>query len=75
MPFQNRYVITENIARFEALLREGHLDSTQIQTVEFLLARVRVELAGYDTAYVRLAVAGRAASVVAALASLATVLA
>ena len=37
MPFQNHYVITENIERFEGLLREGELDSMQTRTVEFLL--------------------------------------
>ena len=29
MPFQNHYVITENIERFEGLLREGELDCVQ----------------------------------------------
>jgi hypothetical protein len=44
MPFESRYVITENIERFEALLRDDRLDLRQIRTVEFLLAQARAEL-------------------------------
>jgi hypothetical protein len=75
MPFQNRYIITENIERFEVLLREGLLDHGQTRTVECLLAQARVELAECDTPTIRLAVLGHAASVIAALAGLATTLA
>jgi hypothetical protein len=48
MPFQSRYVITENIERFETLLRDGSLDRRQIRTVETLLAQARAELAAFD---------------------------
>ncbi len=74
MPFQNHYVITENIERFEGLLREGELDSMQTRTVEFLLAQARAELAECDAPCIRFGAAGYAASVVAALAGLATTL-
>ena len=74
MPFQNHYVITENIERFEGLLREGELDSLETRTVEFLLAQARAELAECDAPCVRFAVAGHAAALVAAMAGLATTL-
>ncbi len=74
MPFQNHYVITENIEQFEGLLREGELDSLQTRTVEFLLAQARAELAECDAPCVRFAVAGHAAALVAAMAGLATTL-
>jgi hypothetical protein len=48
MPFQSRYVITENIERFETLLRDGWLDRRQIRTVETLLAQARADLAAFD---------------------------
>jgi hypothetical protein len=70
----SRYVIIENIERFEILLRDGQLDSRQIQTVEFLLAQARDDLTALDVRDIRL-VAGQAVAVFAALAGVATTLA
>jgi hypothetical protein len=52
MACSSRYIITENIERFETLLRAGRLDSRQTTTVEFLLAQARNELAMLDSAAV-----------------------
>jgi len=44
----SRYVITENIARFEALLRGGGLDDRQAGTVTGLLAQACSDLVELD---------------------------
>lgn len=49
---QARYVITENIERFETLLRDGRLDSQQARTVQTLLTLARTELADFDASCV-----------------------
>lgn len=48
MPIHRRYVLAENIERFETLLRDGPLDGRQIGTVEALLAQARADLAAFD---------------------------
>jgi hypothetical protein len=40
-----RYIVSENIERFEALLRSGQLDRGQINVVRALLAQARAEFA------------------------------
>lgn len=45
MSSHSRYVITENIERFEHLLRGGGLDRQQSETVVSLLAQAREALA------------------------------
>ena len=46
----HRFVIIENIERFEMLLCEGGLDFWQTMTVQSLLAQARAHLVACDTA-------------------------
>lgn len=41
----HRYVASENIERFQSLLRNGRLDRQQRETVKSLLAQARADLA------------------------------
>jgi len=45
MDDHRRYIVSENIERFEALLRSGQLDRGQIDVVRALLAQARAESA------------------------------
>jgi hypothetical protein len=45
MAHDSHYVVTENIARFEALLGNGGLEADQVPVVERLLSQARLELA------------------------------
>ena len=44
----HRYVASENIERFETLLRDGRLDGRQTEMVTRLLAQARADLALLD---------------------------
>jgi len=46
----HRFVIIENIERFELLLCQGTLDRRQTMTVQSLLARARAHLVACDAA-------------------------
>jgi hypothetical protein len=48
MPYDARYVLTENIDRFQRLLLHGRLDGDQRGTVGRLLVQAREELADLD---------------------------
>lgn len=50
MTEQSRYVVVENIERFEAILRAGPLDAGQTETVRSLLCEARADLAQLDRA-------------------------
>jgi hypothetical protein len=49
MRFRGRSVITENIERFEVLLRDGRLNHRHIVAVQARLAQARAELAVWDS--------------------------
>ena len=50
MDDHRRYIVSENVERFESLLRTGHLERGQIDVVRALLAQARAELATLEPA-------------------------